>query len=159
MDLGNLADVGFAKLIANSLALSLEILTCKSRGVTVVRSMYVISLVICTVRCRPYWNEIAWWYHGKNKTARRKKKRKKEKTRHWRRNGQHLKHLSFNFYLTMLCKWGRWHFYVDILLLLNFDFNIAKPWMVSNMRNSVIGRSRKRSVGREEFWMHCCILF
>lgn len=54
MDLGNLADVGFAKLIANSLALPLEILTCKNRGVTVVRRPYVISSVICTVQCRPY---------------------------------------------------------------------------------------------------------
>lgn len=54
MDLGNLADVVFAKLIANSFALSLEILTCKNRGVTVVRSPYAISLVICAVQCRPY---------------------------------------------------------------------------------------------------------
>lgn len=54
MYLGNLADAVFAKLIANSFALSLEILTCKSRGVTVVRSPSVISLIICTVQCRPY---------------------------------------------------------------------------------------------------------
>jgi len=54
MDLGNLADVDFAKLIANSFSVSLEILTCKNKGVTVVRNPYVISLVICTVQCRPY---------------------------------------------------------------------------------------------------------
>lgn len=54
MDLGNLVDVVFAKLIANSLVLSLKILTCKNRDVTVVRSLCVISLVICTVQCRPY---------------------------------------------------------------------------------------------------------
>lgn len=54
MDLGNLADAVFAKLIANNFALPLEILTCRSRSVTVVRSSYVINLVICTVQCRLY---------------------------------------------------------------------------------------------------------
>lgn len=54
MDLGNVAEAIFAKFIANSVALSLKIPTCKNSGVIEVRSLCAITLVICAVQCRPY---------------------------------------------------------------------------------------------------------